>query len=239
MWRSKDCSKVVNSDIKNSLVVQRLGLQPSTAEGTGSIPGQGTKIPQVTRHSQKKRCHTYQGRKVKCLQVAEKAQLLRFNRKYFNPSVYLFFVPKESVVCQLQKWHLCKTNFLKQEQPLQDFISNKNHTNQKLTIPNYSESVCGASLVAQWLRVRLPMQGTRVRALVCEDPTCRGAAGPVRHNYWAHVPQLLKPARLEPVLRNERGHRNERSVHRDEEWPPPPATRESLDAAMKTQCSQK
>ncbi|KAJ8776508.1 hypothetical protein J1605_015403 [Eschrichtius robustus] len=41
----------------------------------------------------------------------------------------------------------------------------------------------GASLVAQWLRVRLPMQGTRVRALVWEDPTCRGAAGPVSHNY--------------------------------------------------------
>ena len=29
-----------------------------------------------------------------------------------------------------------------------------------------------ASLVAQWLRVCLPMQGTRVRALVWEDPTC-------------------------------------------------------------------
>ena len=41
----------------------------------------------------------------------------------------------------------------------------------------------GASLVAQWLRVRLPMQGTRVRALVWEDPTCRGAASPVSHNY--------------------------------------------------------
>ena len=40
-----------------------------------------------------------------------------------------------------------------------------------------------ASLVAQWLRVRLPMQGTRVRALVWEDPTCRGATGPVSHNY--------------------------------------------------------
>ena len=38
-----------------------------------------------------------------------------------------------------------------------------------------------ASLVAQWLRVRLPMQGTWVRALVQEDPTCRGAAGPVSH----------------------------------------------------------
>ena len=41
----------------------------------------------------------------------------------------------------------------------------------------------GTSLVAQWLRIRLPMQGTRVRALVREDPTCRGATKPVRHNY--------------------------------------------------------
>ena len=43
----------------------------------------------------------------------------------------------------------------------------------------------GASLVAQWLRIRLPMQGTWVRSLVQEDPTCRGATKPVRHNYWA------------------------------------------------------
>ena len=41
----------------------------------------------------------------------------------------------------------------------------------------------GASLVAQWLRTRLPMQGTRVRALVWEDPTCRGATKPGHHNY--------------------------------------------------------
>ena len=41
----------------------------------------------------------------------------------------------------------------------------------------------GASLVVQWLRVCLPMQGTRVRALVWEDPTCRGATRPVGHNY--------------------------------------------------------
>ena len=41
----------------------------------------------------------------------------------------------------------------------------------------------GASLVAQWLRICLPMQGTRVRAPVWEDPTCRGATGPVSHNY--------------------------------------------------------
>ena len=43
----------------------------------------------------------------------------------------------------------------------------------------------GASLVAQWLRIHLPMQGTRVRALVQEDPTCHGATKPMHHNYWA------------------------------------------------------
>ena len=41
----------------------------------------------------------------------------------------------------------------------------------------------GASLVAQWLRICLTMQETRVRALVWEDPTYRGANGPVSHNY--------------------------------------------------------
>ena len=39
------------------------------------------------------------------------------------------------------------------------------------------------SLVAQSLRIRLPMQGTRVRALVWKDPTCRGATKPVHDNY--------------------------------------------------------
>ena len=40
-----------------------------------------------------------------------------------------------------------------------------------------------ASLVAQWLRICLPMQGTRVRALAREDPTCHGATEPLHHNY--------------------------------------------------------
>ena len=73
------------------------------------------------------------------------------------------------------------------------------------------------SLVVQWLRIRLPVQGTRVWSLVQEDPTCRGATKPVRHNYWARVPQLLKPARLEPVLRNNRSHRNEKPTHHNKE----------------------
>ena len=51
-----------------------------------------------------------------------------------------------------------------------------------------------ASPVVQWLRIRLPMQGTRVRALVREDPTCRRATKPVCHNFWACA--------LEPVRHN-------------------------------------
>ena len=34
------------------------------------------------------------------------------------------------------------------------------------------------------------MQGTRVRALVREDPTCCGATKPVCHNYWACALEL-------------------------------------------------
>ena len=52
---------------------------------------------------------------------------------------------------------------------------------------------------------------------VREDPTCCGATKPVCHNYWAHVPQLLKPTHLEPVLLNKRSHRNEKPVHHNEE----------------------
>ena len=64
------------------------------------------------------------------------------------------------------------------------------------------KKIPGTSLVVQWLRIHLPMQGTRVQALVREDPTCRGAAKPASHNYWAGVPQLLQPTCLEPVLCN-------------------------------------
>ena len=48
---------------------------------------------------------------------------------------------------------------------------------------SFKNTLLGTSLMAPWLGIRLPMQGTRVRALVREDPTCRGATKPVRHNY--------------------------------------------------------
>ena len=87
----------------------------------------------------------------------------------------------------------------------------------------------GASLLDQWLGIHLPMQGTRAWALVGEDPTCREvtkpmchnywacALEPTSHNYWAHVPQLQKPTRLKPVLRNKRSYRKEKPAHRNEE----------------------
>ena len=97
----------------------------------------------------------------------------------------------------------------------------------------------GTSLVAQWLRICLPMQGTRVQALVQEDPTCRRATKPVSHSYWACVPQLLKLVCLEPMLHNKRSHPNEKPAHCNKEQPPLTATRESPCAATKTQHSQK
>ena len=68
------------------------------------------------------------------------------------------------------------------------------------------------SLVGQWLRICLPMQGTCVWSLVWEDLTCRGATKPVRHSYWAQVPQLLKP-----VCPRIHAPHNEKPTHRNKE----------------------
>ena len=53
---------------------------------------------------------------------------------------------------------------------------------------------------------------------------------------WATI---TEPVRLEPALRNKRGRDNERPAHRDEEWPPLAATRESPRTETKTQHSHK
>ena len=55
------------------------------------------------------------------------------------------------------------------------------------------KALCGTSLVVQWLRIHLPMQGTRVWSLVREDSTWRGATKPVSTTSqpctWAHALQ--------------------------------------------------
>ena len=70
------------------------------------------------------------------------------------------------------------------------------------------------------------MQGTQVRALVWEVPTCWGATKPVHHNYSrAHKLQLLSPrattteARM-PIacaLQLQQGTHNEKPVHSNED----------------------
>ena len=102
------------------------------------------------------------------------------------------------------------------------------------------------SLVVQWIRICLPMQGTWVPSLIREDSTCRGTTKPRSHNYWAHalepvshdcrypVPQLLKPAcpRAHALQREEPLQPGVRA-------PPLSATRETSLTATKTQRSQK
>ena len=53
---------------------------------------------------------------------------------------------------------------------------------------------------------------------------------------WATT---TEPVRLEPVLCNKRGRDSERPTHRDEEWTPFAATRESPCTETRTQHSQK
>ena len=64
-----------------------------------------------------------------------------------------------------------------------------------------------------------------VQSLVWEEPRCRRATRPMCFNYWVHalkpashsywacVPQVLRPACLEPVLHKKRSHHNEGPKH--------------------------
>ena len=70
---------------------------------------------------------------------------------------------------------------------------------QSTTLPQVNSFLKGASLVAQWLRVCLPVQWTR------EDPTCCGEPKTM-DNYWS----LLKPRCLESVLSTRTSHLSEK-----------------------------
>ena len=61
--------------------------------------------------------------------------------------------------------------------------SRDNHPRRSLPQSLVSNHSVRTSLVVQWLRIHLPTQGTQVRSLVREDPTCRGATKSMCHNY--------------------------------------------------------
>ena len=62
------------------------------------------------------------------------------------------------------------------------------------------------SLVAQWIRICLPMQETRVRSLVWEDPMCCGATKPQllspAANTETSVPKTRAPQKEKPTYQN-------------------------------------
>ena len=70
---------------------------------------------------------------------------------------------------------------------------------------------------------------------------CRGHGFKPWSGKISHAAEQLGPwdTRTEPALRNKRGSDSERPLHRDEEWPPLAATRESPRTETKTQHSQK
>ena len=91
------------------------------------------------------------------------------------------------------------------------------------------------SLMTQWVRICLPMQGTWVWSLIWEDPTCCRTTKPISHNHWACA--------YDPVSRNYwspcayslcSGVREATAV-----ISPRTATRESPPRPTKTQHSQK
>ena len=60
------------------------------------------------------------------------------------------------------------------------------------------DETLGVSLVAQWWRIRLPMQETWVWYLICEDPTCSGDTNPMCHNYWPWAPEPVSHSYWNP-----------------------------------------
>ena len=99
----------------------------------------------------------------------------------------------------------------------------------------------GISLVAQKVRIHLPMQETGVWSPVQEDPTWHGATKPqlLRLCSRAHNSQLPRPKCLQPAPCSKRSHCDKKRVHLNKEYRAQSLQLEKAGAAMKTQHNQK
>ena len=64
-----------------------------------------------------------------------------------------------------------------------DYFLTEGKISLKRTVFYSIKNRTGTFLVGEWLGICLPMQGTCVRFLVREDPTCCGASKPMHPNY--------------------------------------------------------
>ena len=97
------------------------------------------------------------------------------------PVLYCFDYCSFGVLSEVREPDSSSSVFLSQDcfGYLESFVFPYN----KIVFSSAVKNAIGASLVAQWLRVHLLIQGTWVRAPVREDLTCHGAARPVSHGH--------------------------------------------------------
>ena len=79
---------------------------------------------------------------------------------------------------------------------------------------------CWTSLVVQWLRICLPMQGKQVWSLVWEYFTCGRATKPIYHNYWSHTLDPVSP-RAGALQQGESPQWEACAPSREKAWAPP------------------
>ena len=161
-WEDSDFLPSINiyRDFSGGPVVKN---PPSSAGDVGSIPGWGTKIPHAT--GQLSPHHNYWAH-------APQLESLHAANYRAHAPWSPHTTAREEKTCTPQLERSPRT-------------ATKGPTYRNKDPVCCNEEPMGASLVTQWLRICLPMQGTQVRALVWEDPTCHGATRPVSHIYWA------------------------------------------------------
>ena len=85
---------------------------------------------------------------------------------------------------------------------------------------DFKKYIHRTSLMVQWLRIHLPMQGTQVWSLVWKDPTCRRETEPLYRNYWASALEptsrnYWSPHALELMFCIKRSHLSEKTTHHE------------------------
>ena len=137
---NKNCRQVIGT----FLVVQWLRLHSPNAEGTGLIPGWGTKIPHATQHSQIKRENYGQFFNKFCL------------HSYFRGEFSLFLIDGN----QQSLLMISKQMFLKHKESLSNWTQMTSNTfwDLKIVTLYVMFGYCSSTLNSSWLINLLPME---------------------------------------------------------------------------------